>query len=94
MALGTQPQARGKLLDYEQYIDHQLRRTRNQIKKVDVLSALFLLITVGLGVFFLEVVLDHAFALSLWVRQIVFFVGGGLGLWYATMRMRGRSCRA
>ena len=37
MALGTQPV--GKLLDYEQYIDHQIRRTRARIKMTDVLTA-------------------------------------------------------
>jgi hypothetical protein len=87
MALGTQPQARGKMLDYEQYIDHQLRRTRNQIKKVDVLSAALMLITVTLGILFLEVVLDHALALSIWVRRIILFVGGGLGIAYAAFRI-------
>ena len=38
MASGTTP-ARGKLLDYEQFIDHQLGLTQSQIKKTDVLTA-------------------------------------------------------
>ena len=35
MALGTQ--AQGKLLDYEQFIDHQLARTQAKIKTTDIL---------------------------------------------------------
>ena len=86
MATGTQ-QARGKLLDYEQYIDHQLKRTRSRIKMNDVLTASLLLATVGLGVLFLEVVLDHAFALSTWTRRIVLFVGLTVGLGFAAWRI-------
>ena len=36
MALGTQPV--GKLLDFEQYIEHQIKRTRARIKMTDVLG--------------------------------------------------------
>ena len=53
MALGTQPH--GKLLDYEQFIDHQLRRTRARIKMTDILTACVTLATAVLGVLFLEV---------------------------------------
>ncbi len=85
MATGTQ--ARGKVLDYEQFIDHQLRRTRSQITKIDVLSAGLTLVTVGLAVLFLEVVLDHVFALSLGIRRVVFLLGVGLGGTYAALRI-------
>ena len=80
MALGTQPY--GKLLDYEQYIDHQLARTRARIKMTDVLTACLILVAAALGVLFLEVVLDHAFGLPLWFRRIVLWSGllGGGGV--------------
>ncbi len=57
MALGTQPV--GKLLDYEQYIEHQIRRTRARIKMTDMLTAGLILARRRSGVLFLEVVLDH-----------------------------------
>ena len=75
MASSTQPY--GKLLDYEQYIDHQLGRTRARIKMTDLSTAALLLVATTLGVLFLEVVLDHVFGLPLWLRRIVFL--GGLG---------------
>ena len=85
MALGTQ--ARGKLLDYEQYIDHQLQRTQARIKMNDVASAALILVTAVLSVLFLEIVLDHAVALPAWVRRIVLF-GGLLGATtYAAMKI-------
>ena len=77
MALGTTP-ARGKLLDYEQYIDHQIGQTRSQIKKTDVLTASAVLAAAVVGVLFVEVVLDHRFGLPLLVRQFV-LVGGLVG---------------
>ncbi len=54
MALGTQQV--GKLLDYEQYIEHQIQRTRARIKTTDVLTACLILATAGLGLLFVEVV--------------------------------------
>ncbi len=38
MAIGTQTQPQGKLLDYEQFIDHQLQRTRRRIKFTDIID--------------------------------------------------------
>src|SRR4051794_36584045 len=73
MALGTQPV--GKLLDYEQYIEHQIARTRARIKMTDVLTACLVLATAVLGVFFVEVVLDHAVGLPLWLRRVVLWLG-------------------
>ncbi|MDB5352040.1 MAG: hypothetical protein JWN86_3287, partial [Planctomycetota bacterium] len=73
MALGAQTQ--GKLLDYEQFIDHQLGLTRARIKMTDVLTAGVLLVAAVLGVLFLEVVLDHIFGLPFMLRQIVLILG-------------------
>lgn len=85
MATGTQ--SRGKLLDYEQYIDHQLNRTRSRIRMNDVLTASLLLATVAISVLFLEVVLDHQFALSAWTRRIVLFTGLAAGGAFAAWRI-------
>ncbi|MBV8381770.1 MAG: hypothetical protein JOZ63_04140, partial [Planctomycetaceae bacterium] len=73
MASTTQPH--GKLLDYEQYIDHQLGRTRAKIKMTDILTASLMLVAATLGVLLLEVVLDHAVGLPVWLRRIVLVSG-------------------
>src|ERR1700674_2902849 len=39
MTLGAQTKPYGKLLDYEQFIDHQLGRTRTRIKLTDIMTA-------------------------------------------------------
>src|SRR4051794_13985046 len=73
MALGTR--SYGKMLDYEQYIDHQLGLTRARIKITDVLTAAVTLATAILAVLFLEVVLDHLIGLPFWFRRAVFLAG-------------------
>ncbi len=73
MALGTQ--AQGKLLDYEQFIDHQLARTQAKIKTTDILIACLTLATAFLGVLFLEIVLDHAVGLPIWARRVILWLG-------------------
>src|SRR5262245_38684497 len=85
MASGTQPY--GKVLNYEQYIDHQLRLTRSRIKMTDVLTASMYLVVATIGVIFLEVVLDHVFGLPLWLRQIVFTLGLATGATFAVLRI-------
>src|SRR3954469_7405253 len=85
MALGTQPV--GKLLDFEQYIEHQITRTRSRIKATDVLTACLILVTAALGVLFLEVVLDHLVGLPLWVRRLVLWSGLTAGVVFAAVRI-------
>jgi hypothetical protein len=85
MALSAQPQ--GKLLNYEQYIDHQLGRTRARIKMTDVLTASLILVAVALGVLFLEVVLDHVVGLPIWFRRIVLLLGLSAGGAFAIARI-------
>jgi hypothetical protein len=85
MALSTQPQ--GKLLDYEQYIDHQLGRTRARIKLTDVLTASLILVVAALGGLFLEVVLDHMIGLPLWCRQIILVLALAGGAGFALLRI-------
>ncbi|MCA1685699.1 MAG: DUF4175 domain-containing protein, partial [Planctomycetia bacterium] len=85
MALGTQPV--GKLLDFEQYIEHQIKRTRARIKMTDVLTASLILTTAFLGVLFLEVVLDHVFGLPLWLRRVVLWSGLTGGAAFAAVKI-------
>ncbi len=85
MALGTQPV--GKLLDYEQYIEHQIQRTRARIKMTDVLTACLILATAALGILFLEVLLDHLVGLPLWLRRIVLWSSLLGGATFAVLRV-------
>src|SRR3954447_26378526 len=85
MALGTQTQ--GKLLDYEQFIDHQIGLTRARIKMTDVLTAGVLLVAAVIGVLFLEVLLDHIFGLPFFLRQVVLVVGMAAAVVFAALRI-------
>ncbi|MFO0951818.1 MAG: hypothetical protein U0835_11845 [Isosphaeraceae bacterium] len=85
MALGTQPV--GKLLDFEQFIEHQIERTRARIKTTDLLTAGLMLVTVGLGVLFLEVVLDHQVGLPVWFRGLVFWTAVVAAVWFSARRI-------
>ncbi len=68
----------GKLLDYEQYIDHQLAQARSRIKMTDVLTSLVILVArCSSGRLFVEVVLDHLFGLPLLLRQFILVLGLG-----------------
>jgi hypothetical protein len=73
MALGTQ--THGKMLDYEQFIDHQLARTQSKIKTTDILIGCLTLATAFIAVLFLEIVLDHAVGLPIWARQVILLSG-------------------
>ena len=59
------------MLTYEQFIDHQLRRTRARIKINDFMAAGLLLLAALITVLFVEVVLDHLVGLPFWSRRIV-----------------------
>src|SRR5436305_478298 len=85
MALTAQPH--GKLLDYEQYVDHQIHRTRARIKMTDVLTASITLVTVALGILFLEIVLDHLVGLPIWARRIILMLGLASGGAFAGWRI-------
>src|SRR3954467_986808 len=85
MALGTQPV--GKLLDYEQYIEHQLKRTRSRIKFTDVVTAGLLLATIVMAVVFIEILFDHTIGLPLMVRRVFPWIGALAGLFYCIRRM-------
>ncbi len=87
MTLGTQTQAYGKLLDYEQFIDHQLARTQSRIKLTDVITASLTLLVAFLSILFLEVVLDHAVGLPILLRQMVLAVGLGAASVFTALRL-------
>jgi hypothetical protein len=87
MTLGTQTQPYGKLLDYEQFIDHQLARTRARIKMTDILTALFILFVGLAGTLLMEVVLDHAFGLPLFVRRVILVLGSTSALAFFLLRI-------
>src|SRR5487761_2389787 len=85
MALGTQ--AVGKLLDYDQYIEHQLKRTRARIKMIDVLTAVGILVTGVIGLLFVEILLDHIFGLPLLLREVVLLASVAVGAVYGFRRI-------
>jgi hypothetical protein len=87
MTLGTQSPVYGKLLDYEQFIDHQLTRTRRRIKNVDIFTAALTLLVGFLTVLLVEVILDHVVGLPLVVRQLVLFVGLLTAAVFAALRL-------
>ncbi|WP_169976516.1 DUF4175 family protein [Tautonia rosea] len=85
MALGTEPQQQGRMLDYEQFVDHQLHLTRSRIRATEVFTALVVMITGILGLLLLEIVLDHWIGLPWSVRAVILF-GALLGGGYAFVR--------
>ena len=87
MASGTHAQGQGKLLDFEQYIDHQLDQARARIKLTDLLTSLVILVAGLLGLLFLEVVLDHIFGLPVWVRRLILIVGGAATAYFVFARI-------
>ena len=87
MAIGTQTQPQGKLLDYEQFIDHQLQRTRPRIKFTDISTACLTLLVGFLAVLFLEVVFDHVFGMPFWLRWTILVSGLLAAGVYAAIRV-------
>jgi hypothetical protein len=87
MAIGTQTQPQGKLLDYEQFIDHQLQRTRKRIKFTDISTACLTLLVGFLGVLFLEVVFDHVFGMPFWLRWTILVTGLMTSCVYSAFRV-------
>ncbi len=61
--------ANGRVVEYEQYIENQLRTTRSHVRSVDLGGSFMLLIAATLAYFFLAAIADH------WI------IPGGLGFW-------------
>ena len=87
MTLGAQTTPHGKLLDYEQFIDHQLQRTRTRIKLTDIMTASLTLLVAFLAALFVEVVLDHLVGLPLIFRRIVLALGLTAAFAFTAMRV-------
>jgi hypothetical protein len=71
----------GEWIEYDQFIDRQIRKTRGQVKGVEIASALMTLATGALAFFLVAAVLDHwvlAHGLGFWGRLLclALFLGG------------------
>jgi hypothetical protein len=87
MTLGTQTQPLGKLLDFEQFIDHQLQRTRKRIRLTDITTACLTLAGAFLATLFLEVVFDHVLEMPLVLRWIILVAGMTAAVGYSAFRI-------
>jgi hypothetical protein len=83
----TQPAARGRMLEYAEFVEDQVARACARIKSNDVFRASLWLITVGLAVLFLEIVLDHTLELPMVVRRSIFFGGLLVAAIYGGLRI-------
>jgi len=62
-----------QFVEYEEFIEAQLRKTRSHVRGVDIATATMVLLASTLGYFFVAVLVDH------WL------VSGGLGFWGRTI---------
>ncbi|KAJ3058884.1 hypothetical protein HK102_010265, partial [Quaeritorhiza haematococci] len=87
MTVGAQTRTQGKLLDYKEFIEHQIAVTRRRIKYTDLVTAC-LTLAVGVAlVLLIEVVLDHAFGLPAFVRRIILIAGTVAAAGFVMLRM-------
>ena len=77
------PNPRGRILEYAEFIEDQVARARSRIKSNDMFRAILWMITVSLGVIFLEVILDHTVELPSMARRLILFGGLGTAAVYA-----------
>ena len=100
MATGTAPRSPqatppkktpdGRWLEYDRFIDKQLRKARGQVKGVELAGALMLLMAGTLLFFLLVSLVDHWLftgGLSFWGRLFFFAVFVGGGIWYVVRRL-------
>ena len=57
--VGDAGKSTGEFVDYDRYIDRQLRKARSQIRSVDTLSSIIICVTGILGYLLLSVLIDH-----------------------------------
>jgi len=81
------PNPRGRILEYAEFIEDQVARARSRIKSNDMFRAILWMITVTLGVIFLEVILDHTVELPSMARRLILFGGLGTAAVYAFVRI-------
>ncbi len=87
MSLGTQAPSRGKVLEFGQFVDLQIARTRTRIKTTDLATSGLTLLLGFLGLLFLEIVLDHLVGLPAPVRKALLILGLTVGFAYAMLKM-------
>lgn len=56
---GARPGDSGRFIEYDRYIDAQIRRTRRQVKGIDLAAALMLLAAGSMAYFLLAALVDH-----------------------------------
>ncbi|MCY2934097.1 MAG: hypothetical protein NT172_08030 [Planctomycetota bacterium] len=81
------PGTQGRILEYAEFIEDQVARARSRIKSNDMFRASLWIVTVSIGVLFLEVILDHTLELPAMARRLVLYGGLGAGSIYAFLRI-------
>ena len=81
------PGTQGRILEYAEFIEDQVARARSRIKSNDMLRASLWIVTVSIGVLFLEVILDHTLELPAMARRLILFGGLAAGSIYAFLRI-------
>ncbi len=87
MSLGTPANPRGKVLEFDEFIEHQIARTRSRIKATDLSTAALTLLLGFLALLFLEIVLDHAVGLPVGFRRATLIVGLTAGFVYSALKI-------
>ena len=85
MAVATESQNSGKRLNYEEFVNHQLRLTQSKIRSTELLTALVVMATILTGLLLVEILLDHWVGLPAVVRAAILAVTG-IGAAYAGIR--------
>ncbi|MFM7132124.1 MAG: hypothetical protein ACKO0V_22480, partial [bacterium] len=79
--------ARGRLLEYAEFIEEQITAAQARIKSNDVFRAVLWIITGAMALLFVEIVLDHTVELPLIVRQVTLFAGLSAAATYGWFRV-------
>ena len=79
---------RGQLVEYDEFIESQLRKTRSHVRGVDIAAGVMLLVAGSLGFFFVVALADHWLVdggLAFWSRLLLLIVFlSGAGWWIGT----------
>ena len=96
--VGTAVQADGHWVEYDQFVDQQIRKTRGQVKGTELAVALMTLVAGTLGYFLLAALADHwlfAHGFGFWGRLLALLVylgGAGYFAYRRVLRPRPRVC--
>ncbi len=79
---------RGQLVEYDEFIENQLRKTRSHVRGVDIAAGVMMLVAGSLAFFFVAALGDHwliAGGLGFWSRLLLLIVFlAGTGWWIGT----------